>query len=956
MMHGCWGLLLLVSAQVALAGDSCVDITSDSSYIYFGKLDTTGVTGGVDVPTDSYTSFASLATAISALTVTDSSSISHTLTVTYDNAANTITFDVSSATGGWWISNTLSAGFLAAIGHNTTSGVLTRNLPTTSTLSVICGLPTATPIPAPTATPIPAPTATPIPAPTATSIPAPTATPIPAPTTSPIPAPTPVPIPSPTSALSLTFSSYTATVAPGVTATVALDYHFNEASGITCKLMDSAGVSMSANTATDSLEMIGSGSTTIELTVYTPLAMGASCTDYKYSCWSYPGGSSTPYADRTVTVVTGLVVCGETNAPTPAPTSVPLPTPTSVPIPAPTAVPIPAPTSAPILAPTAAPIPAPTAAPIPSPTAAPIPAPTAVPIPAPTALPLPAPTTMPLPAPTATPIPAPTTAAPTPATNLAIVNYTATVTPGAMAAVHVEYHFNEASGVTCKFADSAGGAMSDYVATDSLALLGHGAATLALTVKDTFTMGASCTDYKYTCYSYPGSSSSPFADNTALVTTGTPSVCAEYFLPSPAPSATPTPVPLPAPTDVPLPAPTAMPLPTPTAAPITAPTSAAPTVLASLSMASFSGSVVAGDTASIVLDFVLNGASAITCKLVDASNNLASAYGQTTSLELSGSGSTTVELAVSTPLVTGAGCSYKFSCWSYPGDSTSSWADRTATATTANEVCGVTAAPTSAPTRSFAPTPRPTRVPTAAPTFTVAPTVWRNYFFVDAAAGDDANDGRSRAAPFASITAAVAAAGDNTTIYVADGTYTNNNYGKGRVGNGAAVTISNAYGLTLTALAGHKPKIAFDGSGGISMIGDYLEVSGFEVAGPNADITYDEAYADRLIHSNKYSGRGICVWGGTHIWIHHNVVHDTPNSGIRVNYGDYVTVEDNHIYNCTFWSSNAESAVVYADSTSIDNLDVVKMVIRRNNVHDNVNKIPYYNENYDDPQYLIVRF
>ena len=54
-----------------------------------------------------------------------------------------------------------------------------------------------------------------------------------------------------------------------------------------------------------------------------------------------------------------------------------------------------------------------------------------------------------------------------------------------------------------------------------------------------------------------------------------------------------------------------------------------------------------------------------------------------------------------------------------------------------------------------------------------------------------------------------------------------------------------------------------------------------------------------------------------------------------------------------WWSSNAESAIVFAEGQSADTLDVVKMVIRGNTVFNNVNRIPYYNSNYDDPQYLI---
>jgi len=195
-------------------------------------------------------------------------------------------------------------------------------------------------------------------------------------------------------------------------------------------------------------------------------------------------------------------------------------------------------------------------------------------------------------------------------------------------------------------------------------------------------------------------------------------------------------------------------------------------------------------------------------------------------------------------------------------------------------------------------------------------------------------------------------ASDSTVIYVADGTYTNKNYGKG-LKNRATVTVKKLNNILLTNLPNHSPKIVFDGSGGISASAvTYFEVSGFEIEGPNQDITYEDAIADRLNHSPKFSGRGICVWSGHHIHIHHNTVHDCANSAIRVNKGDYCTVEYNTVYNSTWWSSNAESAIVYAEGKNIDDEDIVKMVIKGNVVFDNMNKIPYYNSHYDDPEYL----
>ena len=262
--------------------------------------------------------------------------------------------------------------------------------------------------------------------------------------------------------------------------------------------------------------------------------------------------------------------------------------------------------------------------------------------------------------------------------------------------------------------------------------------------------------------------------------------------------------------------------------------------------------------------------------------------------------------------------------------------------------------PPSPPPYSPGLAPRPPPSPPLPP---LLPGEYLYSLYVDVATGSDANDGTSEAAAFASIAAAIAAAGSNTAVYVANGTYSNNNYSpstRAYKNNGAAVTISGKSHLKLTNLPGHAPKIAFDGSAGIVIVNCHdLQITGFEVEGPNWAIQYEDAYADRLIHSYKYSGRGIYIRLSDHVRVAHNVVHHCANSAIRANDADYITIEHNTVYNNTWWSSNAESAIVLAASRHVDELDIVKMIIRGNTVFGNVNQIPYYNANYDDPQYLI---
>lgn len=192
-------------------------------------------------------------------------------------------------------------------------------------------------------------------------------------------------------------------------------------------------------------------------------------------------------------------------------------------------------------------------------------------------------------------------------------------------------------------------------------------------------------------------------------------------------------------------------------------------------------------------------------------------------------------------------------------------------------------------------------------------------------------------------------------IYVMNGTYHNNGFETGSKDNGSAVFIGITGTLNgplaIRNYPGHTPKIEFDGSGGfIASVAEYLEISGFEIKGPNAKITKEEAEANRLNDYKYYKGRGIAIWasaGGHHISLHSNKVYDCPSSGIRINNSDYCILTNNEVSNTTTWSSAAESAIVIAQSKSYDQSMKIKMRLTRNKVFNNVNNIHYFNGTYD---------
>ena len=246
--------------------------------------------------------------------------------------------------------------------------------------------------------------------------------------------------------------------------------------------------------------------------------------------------------------------------------------------------------------------------------------------------------------------------------------------------------------------------------------------------------------------------------------------------------------------------------------------------------------------------------------------------------------------------------------------------------------------------------------------------IYSQELYVSQPLGSDSNSG-SESSPFKTINKAISESIPGTTILVMDGLYQNNNYGTGINGtslNNSPVVNFNQSGvigspITLKNLNGHSPKIQFDGAGGIKFPNgvNNIIVEGFEIEGPSASITYEQAIADReykilvseddddntSYNHNYFSGKGI--WGyGPHnnIIIRNNVVYNTPGSGIRFNDSDYITIENNTVYNTTWWTSSASSAVVYAESISSegDNGTDIKMIMRGNIIYNNWNRIPFY--------------
>lgn len=206
--------------------------------------------------------------------------------------------------------------------------------------------------------------------------------------------------------------------------------------------------------------------------------------------------------------------------------------------------------------------------------------------------------------------------------------------------------------------------------------------------------------------------------------------------------------------------------------------------------------------------------------------------------------------------------------------------------------------------------------------------------------------------PFRTIQHAVNQRKPCQTIYVMPGTYRNNYYGKSQNHRNKVVSLSGVSDLKILAFSEFdRPVLEFDGpaailGGSADNPVSNIEIAGLEIVGPNEGITWQDAMANRAVKRTRYQGRGIAIWAGHHIYVHDNIVHHCPASGIRVNRGDYVEISHNVVHSNTWWSSSAESAVVLAISEHIDDSDAIKMRLNYNNVYGNINKVPFYNPKY----------
>ncbi|MXV15788.1 right-handed parallel beta-helix repeat-containing protein [Hufsiella ginkgonis] len=162
--------------------------------------------------------------------------------------------------------------------------------------------------------------------------------------------------------------------------------------------------------------------------------------------------------------------------------------------------------------------------------------------------------------------------------------------------------------------------------------------------------------------------------------------------------------------------------------------------------------------------------------------------------------------------------------------------------------------------------------------------------------------------------------------------------------------------IVFTNYRGHHPVIAFNGWGGFSVRNNvsYIKISGFEIIGNNANVTLAAALRQPKGCINKkgsydpaYNGNGIAIDGRSgkhphHIIISNNTVHDCGGGGISASQADYITFEDNIVYNTGLYTLFGASAISFYQFWNYDRAAGYRNVIRRNKCFNNRSYVPWF--------------
>ena len=179
----------------------------------------------------------------------------------------------------------------------------------------------------------------------------------------------------------------------------------------------------------------------------------------------------------------------------------------------------------------------------------------------------------------------------------------------------------------------------------------------------------------------------------------------------------------------------------------------------------------------------------------------------------------------------------------------------------------------------------------------------------------------------------------DVTFYYRGGTYYNRGFGTDNPKPYATFKCSGTKGhmLHIKPWGNEKPKIKFDSNYALAVRGSYIDIEGFEIEGMSQEISYEDAIKHWWIDKSYYNGNGIQIAGVGNI-IHNNIIHDVPGAGMGVKSEsevDYLTIENNIIFNASWWNIKGTTAIGFVNFNKAPNSDnkfngTAHVVVRNN--------------------------
>ena len=225
-------------------------------------------------------------------------------------------------------------------------------------------------------------------------------------------------------------------------------------------------------------------------------------------------------------------------------------------------------------------------------------------------------------------------------------------------------------------------------------------------------------------------------------------------------------------------------------------------------------------------------------------------------------------------------------------------------------------------------------------------------YYVSQLSGSETNNGLSTNSPFLRLQQSESFTQPGDTVFVMNGTYTNDYQ------NGDVLTIfksgtSNAW-ITYKNYPNHSPivKLKSNNWQGINIQGaKYIIIDGFIVIGSNDDMTLAQAQAlQSNLDNPATSGNGIAIskqFSNPSNRPHHIIVRNCKVSkcgggGIVAGQADYITIENNVISECAWYSPYDSSGISLYQNWNSDNEIKIRNFITGNICYRNQNYIPFF--------------